>query len=163
MKTSKNVESMNTANVMDEKNVSTQSAVRSLVGAIYAKTAVDVFIKCATHKFADGAQLATAEEIETVRKATKDFTEYYTQPSENTTVDTEKLSVVGGEWNKDRLKGNIWYKGTQAVENAFNVFRSYTSYMRMMDDKENGKKRELLKRFKSLSIEEQMKLFAALG
>lgn len=136
------------------------AALRQGINAYYAATAIEVFTRKANNYLK--AETLEKYPIAEIEKVTEGFTVYYTQPAADSVI-SDGLTLVSAKWNRDREAGRKWYKGTQEISNALQVLRSYSSYLRYLDDKENGLKRDLLRKFKNMTIDEQMKYFALMA
>ena len=142
------------------KEVSESSRLRDLIAGYYANNAIGVFTEFAKKVYTEGKLPLSEEHIKEVETATNGFTIVYTQPTTDSVI-TDRYTLVSSPWNMKRENGHKWYKVTQAVETALNVKRSYDSYIRFLDDKKNGARRDALRKLKELSTEELLAIISS--
>lgn len=144
----------------ENKEVSESAHLKDLLVGFYANNAIKVFVDFATKVYTENGEMLTEEHVKEVETATNGFTVVYTQPSADSVI-TDRYTLVSSPWNTARESGRKWYKVTQTVETALNVKRSYDSYIRFLDDKMNGVRRDALRRLKGLSTEELLAILSA--
>lgn len=151
---------MSNNKIQTAKESSSSAQLRDLIKGFYANHAVTDFAKYAAMvKDESGTPYATEEEIKEVQQRTHEFTVVYTQPSENTEI-TERLTLVTAAWNRERPAGKRWYKISQTVDDALAVKRSFDSWQRFLEDKENGDRRIAKSEFNGLSTEDMKAMLA---